>query len=551
MKLGPHVQTKTQPGLDWAKVAPIVKSIGDTSVFVGLPDSTIRIYRTYFTNQSTAYPVDTANAILRSLNGYRHPNLYVEVWNEAHPTALQMKQVVDCLHAAGVKVAIGSWGTGDYTQADWDSAVASGADLIAVHAYWSAQYGPTKWNGYRWRLFWQPGQPKVVVTECGWDEVNDGPYGTSVGLPGYVAQGVSIDNVAKDLVSYANNLDDYVVGATAFTCGPNQDWINFNLDPVVPLLLPHYGAKPMNKRAYLHQFDQLGEQTVAAIATTLKLGGIDTVVVKTHQFSTFTGYYDTSPMKINSVSDVAARAAQFAQNGIRMLAWCVPMGLDLVAEANITASVAAQLGNRIELDLEPYAGFWDGDKTQLVNYIGMLKSRGLTVDIDFPPVSSGVDVWDMPGAARAANEVWAQTYWTDFAQPWSTALNNTLSYFKAWGLNLAKTGVIFPQDDPANFVNAANALTQFGVAGVGLWRMGTAGLADYTAFAQIPATTVVPNPTKPWQSYLDATASRASIAQVLSDLWSLGEGQRAGNDPGAADCIEASVNRIKSLAGLA
>ena len=87
MKLGPHVIIPTEAALRWARVAPIVKAINDPTPLQQAPDRAIRVFRYYFPEQRfDADPRDVAHQIVGALRGYRHPLLYVEIYNGFNPT---------------------------------------------------------------------------------------------------------------------------------------------------------------------------------------------------------------------------------------------------------------------------------------------------------------------------------------------------------------------------------------------------------------------------------------------------------------------------------
>jgi hypothetical protein len=258
VKLCPQVERLTPAALTWVRVASAVKSIDDVAVFRAARSDALLVWRHYLASQDPSQPEATVDQVVAALGGFRAPGrLVLELWNECHPTAEQLRRVVAHAHALGFLVAVGSWGTGDYTQSDWDAAVASGADYIAVHAYWSPEVGPTVWNAYRWRQFWRPGQPKVLVTECGFDRVRDGDGGTYVGQPGYIADGLSAEQLLTSLVAYgaAIKADPAVAYAFPFTCGPTPDWAAFDVDPIAARLAalatpapqpnPNHGGHPM------------------------------------------------------------------------------------------------------------------------------------------------------------------------------------------------------------------------------------------------------------------------------------------------------------------
>jgi lysozyme len=244
--MGPHAILSSSAALTWAAVAPLAKALDNTQILTAAQPSAIKVFRHYFAVQNLDDAAGTANAIIAALNGYRDPNLYVEVWNEAHPTVAQLGAVVPLLHAAGVKVAGGSWGTGDYTAADWEIPKQAGCDATAVHCYWGTQ-GFTLWEALRYRQFWQAGDLPVLISECGFNAVEGGVSGWHLG-------GLSATQYTNELVSYAQTIaqDAYVLGATPFTSGPTPDWANYEVDSITPQLIADLGGSvPTHPLPYL------------------------------------------------------------------------------------------------------------------------------------------------------------------------------------------------------------------------------------------------------------------------------------------------------------
>ena len=244
--IGPHVILPTAPSLQWAAGAGIVKGVDDTAPFVKAPSNAIRIFRHYFASQGLRNPNDIADAIINSLNNYRHPNLYVEIYNEAYQTAAELPdycdfltQVISTLHTAGLKTAAFSFSTGNPEYPAWSycrSRKFCNSDLVAMHEYWGNQ-GFTPYNALRHRTLWMVGDPKLVITECGRVDVEGGGNG-------WLASNVSPEQYVNELVSYyqAISQDGYVLGATPFTGGPTPDWQNFDTDRITDLLLPKLQA---------------------------------------------------------------------------------------------------------------------------------------------------------------------------------------------------------------------------------------------------------------------------------------------------------------------
>ena len=267
MKLGPHHILRGDDS--WARVAPVLKAVGDPGILTVAREDAVRIFRRVWDEAQQDEILRRLDhdrvhrEILDALGGYRHPRLYVEALNEV-PKSWRgqyielLALVVPRLHEAGLKVAGPSWATGDYETEDWDAFRAVGwcdLDLIALHAYWSTR-GQTRWNASRWGTYWSKGDPPVVVTECGRDRVRDGDAHVNEGwLPldnsgkyGYAAgsQQVTADAFIEELAVYDRVLEvmPEVVGATPFTCGPTRDWADkgFDMDPLVPRLAARFGG---------------------------------------------------------------------------------------------------------------------------------------------------------------------------------------------------------------------------------------------------------------------------------------------------------------------
>ncbi len=231
MKLGPHIIQNTSAALDWARKAPVVKAIDRIDALQAAPDSAIRIFRQSYANEmDTSDPKGTVNKIVAGLKGYWHRNLYVQIWTGAHPTLVQLQTAVLLCHMNNLKTVGSSWFTGDYTQQDWMDALDASVDAFAPQCYWGNQ-GFTKDHALRYRQFWKPGQPPVMILECGRDAVEGGKGG-------WQKDGLSPQAYADELDDYATALaaDSYVLGATPFTNGPTPDWASFDMDPIAPLL---------------------------------------------------------------------------------------------------------------------------------------------------------------------------------------------------------------------------------------------------------------------------------------------------------------------------
>lgn len=242
--IGPHIIRPTEPALAWARVAQIVKALDDPSpLTVARPDA-LRVFRAYFPDQdlSRLSPEAAVGVILQRLGGYRHPLLYVELLNECYQRLSEgladytawTQRAAALLHAQGLRVAGFSFSTGNPEVEDWAylrSQGFAGVDAVALHCYWGAQ-GFTPWHALRYRRLWQPGDPPLIISECGRDAVEGGKGG-------WLRDGIGPEQYVGELLAYARELqkDACVLGATVFTAGPTPDWEAFDTDRITDRLL--------------------------------------------------------------------------------------------------------------------------------------------------------------------------------------------------------------------------------------------------------------------------------------------------------------------------
>ncbi len=243
-KLGPHVQLPSSQAFRFAQAAPVVKSIDNVGVLQAAPPGAITIFRHYFGGQDiNRYGGDVARNVLDALGGYRPT--YVELYNE---TSQRLHNGLDryitlheeaapVIHAQGIGLAGFCFSTGNPEPEDWQHIQArgfGGVDVLAIHEYWGNQ-GLSTWNALRYRRVheWLGGShPPFVITETGRDQVEGG-------AAGWIASGVSAEQYLGELMAYDNAIsqDWYVLGGTIFTAGPNGDWVNFNVDPLVDAIV--------------------------------------------------------------------------------------------------------------------------------------------------------------------------------------------------------------------------------------------------------------------------------------------------------------------------
>lgn len=252
--IGPHVITRTDAALEWARRAPIVKVIGDQYVLRQARPGAITIFRAFFT-QAEQDQFDVGMVLDRTfvqLDNFRPT--YIELFNE-HAVRLSerladhvalVKAAIPRVHAYGSKVAAFSFPVGCPEPEDWwylrDHNFGD-ADAIALHQYWAKQ-GFSDWTALRHRRVheWLNGHhPQFIITECGRDAVVQEGGDKQ---PGWKLQGVSPEDYAAELRAYDAEIskDGYVIGATVFTAGPTHDWNNFSTDEISHLILNGQGG---------------------------------------------------------------------------------------------------------------------------------------------------------------------------------------------------------------------------------------------------------------------------------------------------------------------
>ena len=255
---------------------------------------------------------------------------------------------------------------------------------------------------------------------------------------------------------------------------------------------------PMHKRAYLHQFDQLGEQSVPEIAATLRLGGVTEIACKTHQELTWLGratHGDKSPLAIRSERDVRDRFEAFAAEGIRFVPWCVPMGTKVRLEVERAVLVGQICGGLIELDAEPYAEFWEGPYNLLEPYSDGIQEAGVAYEVNFDARPSGWHPFTAAQFARVcrdAVEVSTQTYWRWFQgqgdrRATRAIVAAALDVLDELEVPAHKRRVIYGYEAPDEYAAVTAQIAAAGVRRLGLWKMGEAGPAVYHALAAIPS----------------------------------------------------------------
>jgi murein DD-endopeptidase MepM/ murein hydrolase activator NlpD/uncharacterized protein YraI len=221
------------------------------------------------------------------------------------------------------------------------------------------------------------------------------------------------------------------------------------------------------------------------------------VWVKTSDGSDFMGRFDPSggDMAITGPEAIERWVRVLQQNGLEFHAWCVPTGLNIDAEANIIATTCRVPGVRsMVLDIEPYAGFWQGGREAVRPFMLQLRQRlggryhiGMSVD-PRPQHYSSVfpDEW-----RPFVNSLHPQCYWVTFRSDPESVLRSAWETLRSFGKPIVPVlqgdGALVDQQ-----VAHTVATQRLGAPGVSWWRYGV--IAQFEAVNR--TITVVP-PNRP------------------------------------------------------
>lgn len=274
------------------------------------------------------------------------------------------------------------------------------------------------------------------------------------------------------------------------------------------------------RSVWLHQFDQLAEQSMAEIASTMRTyAGSTVLLVKAVDGQTWMGHFDKSTLSIDSSESWHARVAQGAAAGITVLPWVVP---------NVPgdATGVAALGTTLVVDAEPKesTNFWQGSASDFAEYLLALRQDGVTeLYVSIDPRQWALDALGVAQWAHLCDALMPQLYWTDFQQSIQTVFT-----FNQQCLTFGVPVIpVLPYD-----ATAADLATFWGWCSASptpapspsLWKMGPATAAQLSAFGALalPAPTPAPQPT-PDPLEARVAALEAKMASVEAKMAAIGK----------------------------
>ena len=264
--------------------------------------------------------------------------------------------------------------------------------------------------------------------------------------------------------------------------------------------------------------DAIPESTIELFVQSLKkrAPNVNAIWVKTSDGSNWQGDFDRSQLAVNGVADIDRWVSILASHNMDFHAWCVPKGLDIDRETALINAVCQRPGVKsMILDVEPYAGFWQGGKETIRPY--MLKIRkaiggefhiGMSTDPRTQHYGSIFpDEW-----YPFVNSIHTQSYWATFRETPAETLQKTYDVWGGYGRPIipALQGDASISDQ----ITAHTLATQrHGARGVSWWRYGV--ISQYTA---VNTPIVITDPGAPVDQPTDNFADEVIIEPLGSDF---------------------------------
>lgn len=212
------------------------------------------------------------------------------------------------------------------------------------------------------------------------------------------------------------------------------------------------------------------------------------------------GYWDTKrSLAIDGPQSIDRWVQSLAKYGMEFHAWCVPKGSHTEAETNIIIQACTRPGVKsLILDVEPYAGFWQGGRDGVRPYMTRIRRAlpgtfhiGMSVD----PRKHHYDGIFPAEWFPFVSSIHPQDYWGTFRRTPEDVLRETYEVWGSYGRPIIP--VLDSDADPAEMATAVTLATQRHRArGLSWWRLGTVTPAGWRAITQ-PISVGKPNPTPP------------------------------------------------------
>ncbi len=233
--------------------------------------------------------------------------------------------------------------------------------------------------------------------------------------------------------------------------------------------------------------DSIVEETIPELASTIKRWAphVTQIWVKTNDGSNWQGIYDKDPDFAVLGTDSIKRWVQALEaNGLEFHAWCVPKGKDINAEADLIIQVCQQPGVRsMILDVEPYAGFWEGGRDAIRPFMTRIRKgvpAGFHIGMAVDPRPNHFDEIFPDQWFPFIDSVHLMAYWESFQRPVDTVIDEAFNTWRSYGRPLFP--ILQGNSDRSDMDQARQrSIERHGAQGVSWWRLGVIGSKQWPA----------------------------------------------------------------------
>ncbi|MBZ0308880.1 MAG: SH3 domain-containing protein, partial [Anaerolineae bacterium] len=239
-----------------------------------------------------------------------------------------------------------------------------------------------------------------------------------------------------------------------------------------PAPIPPQKATPYDGKVAIWQWkgDVLPESSIEDVVRNIKASAphVTQLWVKTSDATArtgaqWTGYWDTKrALAIDGPESIDKWVAVLERYGMEFHAWCVPKGSHLEAETNLIIQTCLRPGVKsLIMDIEPYAGFWEGGKQGIRPFMTRIRRAipgafhiGMSVD---PRRHHYASIFPEEWSPFVSS-IHPQVYWATFRQTPEDALKEAFDVWKPYGKPIIP--VLDGDADPNDMNTAITLATQ-------------------------------------------------------------------------------------------
>lgn len=250
------------------------------------------------------------------------------------------------------------------------------------------------------------------------------------------------------------------------------------------------------------------ENTIEELIANVKrrAPNVKQIWVKTSDGTSWQGRFDSSAMAVNGPADVDRWVRACEQNGLTFHAWCVPHGLNIEDETNVIIQTCQRAGvQSMVLDIEPFAGFWQGGREAIRPF--MLRLRRALGTRFHIAMSMDPRPWHYSSIFPEewfpfVNSLHPQCYWNTFRNTPQETLQQMIDTWGSYGRPIIP--VLHGSAPVVDQMAAHTLVTQhYGFTGVSWWRYGVISQWDAVNKPVELTTSPADPPSQPTDNFTD------------------------------------------------